>query len=235
MNKSSLVVGISITVSWFLIIGLFCIQNNFGFSNKDLNSLGDFLAGVFAPVAFLWLILGYVQQGEALRKQSDALEFQIKEFKNLVDLESQKRIDKLKSSKPKLKVENLKCTFEKLADGQIKYARFVGSLVNKGVGDAIEIQLRPISEGLLKVNPQIIGEKIVVNASDRVAFNIGIKQESYYEMSFVIEYKDLYENQYNQKIHFNLLQSQNESFSVLVKTEGLFVEIIDNTFDQFPR
>lgn len=43
--------------------------------------LGDFFAGVFAPVAFLWLILGYAQQGDELgltrkevERQATALE-----------------------------------------------------------------------------------------------------------------------------------------------------------------
>jgi hypothetical protein len=32
-----------------------------------INEIGDFLAGVFGPLALLWVILGYLQQGEELR------------------------------------------------------------------------------------------------------------------------------------------------------------------------
>ncbi len=37
----------------------------------ELNALGDFLAGIFAPVAFFWLILGYVQQGKRLDQNTE--------------------------------------------------------------------------------------------------------------------------------------------------------------------
>lgn len=91
MNSKNLIIGISITVVWFLVIGVFCVQNNFVFTNRELNSLGDFLAGIFAPVAFLWLILGYLQQGKqldqntkALEQQEKALQLQINEMKESV-------------------------------------------------------------------------------------------------------------------------------------------------------
>lgn len=68
------------------------------------NELGDFLAGVFAPLGFLWLIYGYRQQGkqleqnstainqqaEALKQQAKALNLQIVEMKK--GIEEQKKI-----------------------------------------------------------------------------------------------------------------------------------------------
>ncbi|UUS56632.1 MULTISPECIES: hypothetical protein [unclassified Acinetobacter] len=96
MNSKNLIIGISITVIWFLVIVLFCVQNNFVFTNRELNSLGDFLAGIFAPVAFLWLILGYLQQGKqldqntkALEQQEKALQLQIEEMKNGIEQQKQ--------------------------------------------------------------------------------------------------------------------------------------------------
>ena len=55
MNQKSLFIGVGVTIVWFLGITIFCIWGNFGFEKNDLNSLGDFLAGIFAPVAFFWL------------------------------------------------------------------------------------------------------------------------------------------------------------------------------------
>jgi len=37
------------------------------------NAFADFLAGTFAPLAFLWLVLGFLQQGEELRNSGEAL------------------------------------------------------------------------------------------------------------------------------------------------------------------
>lgn len=53
-----------------------------------LNSLGDFLAGAFGPVAFLWLVLGFLQQGEELRQGTQALLLQAEELKNSVAQQS---------------------------------------------------------------------------------------------------------------------------------------------------
>lgn len=39
----------------------------------DLNELGDFLAGVFTPLAFLWLVYGYFLQSRELRLQREEL------------------------------------------------------------------------------------------------------------------------------------------------------------------
>ena len=50
-----------------------------------LNEIGDLLAGVFGPVAFLWLVLGYRQQGRELKLSSQALTDQAIELRNSVD------------------------------------------------------------------------------------------------------------------------------------------------------
>lgn len=49
------------------------------------NEFGDLLAGIFSPLAFLWLVLGYFQQGKELKASVKALELQGKELKNSVE------------------------------------------------------------------------------------------------------------------------------------------------------
>lgn len=49
------------------------------------NELGDFLAGAFAPLAFLWLVLGFLQQGRELRNSAKALHLQVDELKASVE------------------------------------------------------------------------------------------------------------------------------------------------------
>lgn len=50
----------------------------------ELNEIGDLSAGIFGPIAFLWLVLGYIQQGRELKLSSEALRLQASELKESV-------------------------------------------------------------------------------------------------------------------------------------------------------
>lgn len=51
----------------------------------QFNEWGDFFAGAFAPLAFLWLVIGYFQQGEELGQNTRALEQQERALQLQVD------------------------------------------------------------------------------------------------------------------------------------------------------
>jgi len=61
--------------TWFIFDRLPQLQT------MELNSVGDFLAGAFGPIAFFWLILGFMQQGAELRLSSEGLRMQADELK----------------------------------------------------------------------------------------------------------------------------------------------------------
>ena len=68
-----------ITVAWIFFI--FYLWQFSGITKpKDLNSVGDFLAGAFAPLAFFWLVSGYYQQSKGLEQNSEALKIQAEEL-----------------------------------------------------------------------------------------------------------------------------------------------------------
>ena len=50
-----------------------------------LNEWGDFIAGAFAPLALLWLVIGYFQHGEELRLNTEALRMQQMELQRQVE------------------------------------------------------------------------------------------------------------------------------------------------------
>ena len=58
----------------------------------ELNQLGDFLAGLFTPVAFGWLIYGYFLQRKEFRLQREELEETRKTLSKQVEV-SQERAD----------------------------------------------------------------------------------------------------------------------------------------------
>ena len=62
-----------------------------------LNEVGDFLAGAFGPVAFLWLVLGFLQQGYELRMQATELKNSVEQHKEMVKTTKQERDRALKA------------------------------------------------------------------------------------------------------------------------------------------
>ncbi len=78
--------GVAGTAGWLVLAFLLALHKRDTWPELTINEWGDFFAGVVAPVAFLWLILGYLQQGEevrsntdTLRQQQQALERQVEE------------------------------------------------------------------------------------------------------------------------------------------------------------
>jgi hypothetical protein len=69
----------------YLIVAALILQENWALAKQmKPNEWGDFLAGVFAPLAFLWLVLGYFQQGDELRLNTEALKLQAEELRHQV-------------------------------------------------------------------------------------------------------------------------------------------------------
>jgi hypothetical protein len=80
--------GILGTVVYLVIIAATVAFKFEKFLALELNELGDFLAGAFGPIAFLWLVLGFLQQGRELKLSTDALQLQAQELKNSVQQQS---------------------------------------------------------------------------------------------------------------------------------------------------
>ncbi len=77
--------GVVITAFWLVAASALSAANFEAFARLDPNEWGDFLAGVFAPLAFLWLVLGFFQQGEELRHSGRALWMQGRELQHSVE------------------------------------------------------------------------------------------------------------------------------------------------------
>lgn len=75
VRRSKLItMGIVVTVLW-IIGGLALLFQNgvSGFLNQGLDALGGFLEGFFAPLAFLWLVIGLFMQQRELSLNTDVL------------------------------------------------------------------------------------------------------------------------------------------------------------------
>lgn len=78
-----------ITIYLLAIIGLFggySILDNHDIRTLKLNELGDFLSGIFAPLAFFILIIGYIKQNQVQQKTEKFLQEQSKALTDQLDI-----------------------------------------------------------------------------------------------------------------------------------------------------
>lgn len=86
MKDKRFIFGVVLTVLWLLFAAYLTYTQK---RPSELNAWGDFFAGFFAPLAFLWLVLGYLQQGEELRHSTEALKLQAEELRASVVQQSE--------------------------------------------------------------------------------------------------------------------------------------------------
>jgi preprotein translocase subunit SecG len=84
--------GVALTFIWLTTIATLIFLKWDSAKCLSLNEWGDFLAGVTAPLAFLWLIIGYMLQRQELKNNTEALFFQRDEMaKQAIELKEQNK------------------------------------------------------------------------------------------------------------------------------------------------
>ena len=84
MNRLT-VLGLGITAIWALALGTVIYFKYADADVMSLNEWGDFLAGTSAPLALLWLVIGYFQHGAELKLNTKALKMQEEELRRQVE------------------------------------------------------------------------------------------------------------------------------------------------------
>lgn len=85
MSSGRAAVGIILSALYLIVMALILFHDWPRARQMPLNEWGDFLAGAFAPLAFFWLALGYFQQGDELRQNTEALRLQAEQLKQQVE------------------------------------------------------------------------------------------------------------------------------------------------------
>jgi hypothetical protein len=82
LSRALSLVGVLTTLAYLGVVAWLFGGRIAEIAGMDPNHVGDFLAGVFGPLAILWLILGFFQQGVELRLNTRALDLQAQELKS---------------------------------------------------------------------------------------------------------------------------------------------------------
>lgn len=163
----------SISILW--IVGMAClvILKRQTLVNLELNSIGDFLAGAFAPLGFFWLVAGFYQQGKGLEQNSIALRMQAKELQqsttalNLQVQEMRQSVDQQKKMVEIYKQEldekhfqvepyfNIRCINFKQYREQVPIDNEEGEIIDSYEQDAIDFYLEFENSGEIARNVKI--------------------------------------------------------------------------------
>lgn len=146
MRKKLELWGVIGTVIYLIIIAITVMLHFSEFVDLKLNELGDFLAGAFGPVAFLWLVLGFLQQGRELKLSSDALQLQAEELRNSVaqqTIMAQAAMQQIESQRVALKMQH-----EEVERSVSPFFRFQGgSRSGGGVGGEVRTSTQLFNDG----------------------------------------------------------------------------------------
>lgn len=160
-KKTKLYIAIYI-LAVFIYTAIFCLINFKHLTLLDSPSLGDFLSGLFAPIAFLYLLLGYKQQEKALNQTNQDILEQLKIQEKMLELQ-------LKDQKAKEHAAQPIIEFSVYAD-DLPYDK---ESINSGTGKPIESFKRRF-----RINIENSGEKVsqvnIISVSPlykRIAFN----------------------------------------------------------------
>lgn len=107
-EKSKLSSMLIFSIVYMAIIILYCLLDMKGMRTLKPNEWGDFLAGFFAPLVFMWLIYGYYQQGKELSLQLEEVKNSVTQQTKMVNLQQQEIDAKNFAAKPFFKIENPK-------------------------------------------------------------------------------------------------------------------------------
>lgn len=93
-NLGLLLILITTTIYLYVVLSITDLGS---YQTLKLNEKGDFLAGVFSPLAFLWLVYGYLQQGQELKLNTQALKMQADELV-ISNTSLQKQVEEMEKS-----------------------------------------------------------------------------------------------------------------------------------------
>lgn len=79
-------VGGALTVLWLVVLTYYLVSNKINPLDLPPEQFGNFAAGGLAPIGVIWIVLGFLLQGDELKNSVDALRRSVEQQGDLVDL-----------------------------------------------------------------------------------------------------------------------------------------------------
>jgi hypothetical protein len=167
-----------------------------------------FLSGVFAPLAFLWLVLGFRQQGDELKNSADALWLQGEELRNSV--EQQRQL--VEVSREQLDAEKAaRLRDEEEQERALQPNLIVATAGWTKSGDTAEFRFDLRNAGSLCSNIRLMhGEEFIAHipmlpADDKARFSVRCQNvEEVSGLSLVVHFDDMRDRQWEARYDFPL-------------------------------
>lgn len=159
------------------------------------DEFATFLSGAFAPLAFLWLVLGFRQQGDELQNSARALWLQGEELRNSV--EQQRQLvevsrEQLQSERQQRHDDQIEA--ERAAQPLLVLAQNGGTYSNGQANlDYLLTNARSTcSDVVIFVNDEMTNRTPVLALGGEVRFRISFSQDNAAENHIVVRYTDIF-------------------------------------------
>lgn len=224
----SLIIYLVFIVLYFIVFMVFYADHN---KAMQLNEMGDFFAGVFSPLAFLFLFLGYKQQGRELKQNTQALQLQAKELKNSV--EEQRNLVKAANEDFTLsKKQYVDANYKELIQAQPffhfsdvslsmgKHFHLQSLKLNFKINNSrttcrdlnINIRVTPENDGAIVNSLEIIkaGEEFIYSCSVHLSFKNNKFKNYILSEDIIFRYQDAFDNLQIQQFKFTLFKEKDD-------------------------
>lgn len=220
-------VGVLLTVLYIAAFGFLYRGKIETIALLDLNNAGDFLAGLFAPLAFLWLVVSLWMQRSELRQNTEVLKFQLAELKATVEHQGEiawASKAELNKEKPYFFVKNLDVSIKKRREENEYHFHF--NCENSGgvIRQAIFELKFPYAHGKEIVN-EIAEDKFVVcvriEGSEYMDTSLGRSDDG----TLSVLGQDIHGHEYSHLAIFNIdMKLLNDISETTVNVENRFLQ-----------
>ena len=185
--------GLSLTTIW-LITGFLYVSNSVGwtgFVNLPVEEVGSFLEGAFAPLAFLWLVIGYFLQQQELIQNTQAMRAQANEIARTAE-QAIIQSEKLAASETYARQEATLRLAETVRNqlGGISGMLYISSHGSVGDYPAGEIDSEHMFSEQSKGDPEIFSRKLL-----EVSFDLG-ETAKQFDLFYKTEIRARHTNQF---------------------------------------